>query len=361
MMCVGGPPGKFRAMVALRINTWVASLAALGLVATTLATFSGSAAADPGAGAGRTATTVRVGPFVLPPAETPTLPVVNQFTPDVPKPCENCFITSIEPRLVYEDGTRADMNTGVMMHHLLISEPAQTDVTCGRTDGLGAVGRRFFASGDERTTVRLPEGFGFKIEPGPWVGLMHLMNHNTDSRVVYFEALVHHVPVGTPGMKPVTPVWLDVDNCRTSAYAVPAGPSAKTWSWVSTLTGRIVYGHGHVHAGGVGLTLDNATTNTRICSSAAGYGSGATEGMVTSMSSCSWDSLGAVRAGDTLTMTSLYRPHDPMKDVMGIMLLALYETDEVNGGTKAPASMRKTPTTRVPTSAHGEHGPGEGH
>ena len=50
-----------------------------------------------------------------------------------------------------------------------------------------------------------------------------------------------------------------------------------------------------MHAGGVGLTLDNATTKQRICSSAAGYGSGAMEGMVTSMSTCSWDSLGPLR------------------------------------------------------------------
>ena len=36
---------------------------------------------------------------------------------------------------------------------------------------------------------------------------------------------------------------------------------------------------------------------------------------------------------------------------------AVYETDDVNGGTKAPAWMRKTPSTRVPNSAHGDHGP----
>ena len=56
-------------------------------------------------------------------------------------------------------------------------------------------------------------------------------------------------------------------------------------------------------------------------------------------------------------MTSLYHPHDPMHGVMGIMLIAVYETDDVNGGTKAPAWMRKTPTTRVPNSAHGDAAP----
>ncbi len=345
-----------------RFGAWMASLTATALVAG-LAALPGTASADPGtAGApAGTVTTVRIGPFVLPPASTPKVPTFNEFRPDVPKPCEDCFLTSIEPRLVFEDGSRADMANGVMLHHLLIAEPGQDDVTCGRTDGLGMVGRRLFATGDERTALTLPDGFGFRAAPGPWIALMDLMNHNTESKVVYFEAVVHHVPASTPGMKPVTPVWLDMDNCRTSMYSVPAGPSATTWSWTSTLTGRIVAGEGHVHGGGVGLTLDNATTGQRICSSRAAYGSDAMEGMIAEMSTCSWDSLGALRAGDKLTMTSLYDAPKPMNDVMGIMLIAVYETDEVNGGTQAPASMRATPKTHVPGAAAHDHGPGGGH
>ena len=343
-----------------------AGLFTAGTLAVATATLSGPASADQDfsttaqARPAETATTVRVGPFVLPPASSPDLPIVNQFRPNVPKPCENCYVTAIEPRLVNAAGERADMSNGVMLHHLLIAEPGRDDATCARTDGLGTMGRRLFASGDERTPVRLPDGFGFKVDPGPWVALMHLMNHSDDQQVVYFEALVHHVPASTPGVKPVTPVWLDMDNCRTSMYSVPPGKSKTTWSWVSTLTGRIVAASGHVHAGGMGLMLDNAATKARICSSRAGYGSGHMEGMVTRMSTCSWDSLGALRAGDELVMTSMYDAHEAMHDVMGIMLIAVYETDDVNGGTPAPAWMRRTPQTHVPHGAGHDHG-GGGH
>jgi hypothetical protein len=343
-----------------------AGLFAAGTIAVAAATVSGSASA--GAPAGPAArvinqteavSTVRVGPFVLPAAPTGDAPHMNRPLPNIPKPCEDCYITALEPRLVTADGKRADMSTGVMLHHFVVAEPAATDVTCGR-NGIGAMGRRLFASGDERTPIRLPDGFGFKVEPGPWVGVIELMNHSQTPQVVFFETVVHHVPASTPGMKPVTPVWLDVANCAFSEYAVPAGKSATEWSWMSTLTGRIVAAGGHVHAGGMGLTLDNATTNARICSSRAEYGSGAFDGMVTKMSTCSWDSLGALRAGDTLTMTSLYDAPKAMNDVMGIMLIAVYETDDVNGGTKAPAWMGRNPQTHVPGAA-GHGGPGHGH
>lgn len=107
--------------------------------------------------------------------------------------------------------------------------------------------------------------------------------------------------------------------------------------------------------------MDNASTDQRLCASRAGYGSGALDGMVTSMSTCSWDSLGALRAGDTLTMTSLYDAHEAMGDVMGIMLIAVHETDAVNGGKPAPAEMRDAPVTEVPESAGHGHGGGGGH
>ncbi|WP_156870157.1 hypothetical protein [Sporichthya polymorpha] len=354
----------------MRTSRWwrAGGLVLAGALAVAGTTISGSVRADSsadtsadtsaGAAAGETATTVRVGPFVLPPAPMGEAHV-NRPIPSIPKPCEDCFITAIEPRFVTADGQRADMSKGLMLHHVVITEPGATDVTCGR-NGVGALGRRLFAAGDERTPIRLPDGFGFRVQPGPWAGIIEMMNHSDTPQVVFFETVVHHVPASTPGMKPVTPVWLDAANCGTSEFAVPAGKSATPWTWTSSLTGRIVAAGGHVHAGGVGLTLDNVTTDQRICSSRAGYGTGAMEGMISRMSTCSWDSLGALHAGDELLLTSLYHAHEAMNDVMGIMLIAVHETDDVDGGTRAPEWMRRTPQTHVPGSGH-HGGPGHGH
>jgi hypothetical protein len=299
---------------------------------------------------------VRVGPFVLPPAPLGDTGEQNRFVPTIPKPCGDCFITAVVPKLVYADGKRADMDTGVMLHHLVIFEPGKADATCGPTQGIGALGRRIFASGDERTPMQLPSGFGFKVEPGRWTGVVDLMNHSDQARTVFFEADVTHVPASTAGMKPVTPVWLDVADCGNSQYSVPAGHSATPWDWHSTVTGRIVAAAGHVHPGGQGVTLDDTSTGQRICASRATYGSGMFAGMVTSMSSCSWDSLGVVRAGDDLRITSLYDAPRTLTGVMGIMLIAVYQTDDLKSGTAAPAAMRRTPNTAVPSDIADDSG-----
>jgi hypothetical protein len=357
-----------------------ATLAALALGVTGLAVTSptASAAAPASASAKPAVTTVKVGPFVLAPAPVGTVPNQNRVIPEIDKPCSDCFITSVVPHLVYADGSNADMDTGVMLHHLVIVEPGKTDVTCARTEGIGAAGRRIFASGNERTPITLPDGFGFKVEKEKWAGIIELMNHSDQPKTVYFTADVTHVPAKTSGMKPVTPVWLDVNNCSDSQYSVPKGKSATPWNWMSTITGRVIAAGGHVHAGGQGLTLDNATTKQRICSSRATYGMDmagmqgmtdtpgmghsmdasmkAMDGMVTKMSTCSWDSLGVIHQGDDLRLTSLYDAPHSLHGVMGIMLIAVYETDNLKGGTRAPASMRRTPDTKVPADIADDEG-----
>lgn len=123
----------------------------------------------------------------------------------------------------------------------------------------------------------------------------------------------------------------------------------------------------------MGVVLTNVSTGKRICASRAGYGTpGADPGhmgpghmdpmadMVTSMSTCSWDNLGTVRAGQKLRITSLYDSPRPLSDVMGIMSIGIYQTPDLRGGTHAPASMRRTPDTKVPagvgdTAAMGDH------
>jgi hypothetical protein len=349
---------------------------ALGVAGLAAASPTASAAAPAGAPVQPEVTTVKVGPFVLPPAPLGAAPNQNRVLPQVAKPCSDCFITSVVPHLVYADGSNADMDTGVMLHHLVIFEPGKTDVTCARTEGIGAAGRRIFASGNERTPITLPDGFGFKVGKERWSGLIELMNHSDQPKTVYFTADVTHVPVSTPGMKPVTPVWLDVNNCSDSQYSVPAGKSATPWNWTSSITGRIVAAGGHVHPGGQGVTLDNTTTKQRICSSRASYGMAgmdgmamhgmggdmggmkAMDGMVTKMSTCSWDRLGVLRKGDNLRLTSIYDAPHALHGVMGIMLIAVYETNDLSGGTKAPASMRRTPDTKVPAEiADDEGGP----
>lgn len=301
-----------------------------------------------------TKTTMRIGPFYLPAAEQGGDAHFNRFGLVPQKPCQDCFITGIVPRLVYADGSNADVDTGPMLHHIVITDTGRQDPTCERWNGSGLAGHRIFASGNERTRFAMPRGFGYRATSSPWAYIAEIMNHSASSKTVYVEADVYHVPTSTKGMKPVTPVWLDVANCRDSEFTAPPGRSTKTWSWKSTLTGRVIGAGGHVHAGGVGIVLRNASTGKRMCTSEAAYGRGAFEGEVTQMSTCIWDRIGTVREGQSLAIDTIYHTPKAAEGVMGILMLVVYETDNLSGGSSPPAWMTRNPDTRPPQS--GGHG-----
>jgi hypothetical protein len=279
-------------------------------------------------------TTVRYGPLLLP----PYLGVggghgghdgqmVNYVAPTYDLPCRDCYITGLQPDLVYADGSEANHHTGVMLHHMVLFDPSQSDPTCGR-EGVSMVsGQRVFAAGNERTGAHLPPGYGYHLGAAPLGAAAELMNMSAQLQQVYITVEVSWVDAGDAPLKEVTPIWLDIDNCGDSQYTVPAGPSHTTWSWKSTMTGDIVAAGGHVHDQGVSITLFNATRNEKICESVAGYSSGSHhDGHVESMSTCIGDPIGTVRKGEELLIDSYYHATMPDDTVMGIMLVYLHQT-----------------------------------
>jgi hypothetical protein len=283
------------------------------------------------------------------------VPLIGNL-PIIPMPCQNCYVTGVDIDLVYDNGQSANLDTGVMLHHLVLAQAGRPDPTCGSSNPLGQLGHRFFAAGNERTSGHLPPGFGYHIGPGPLLAIFDIMNHSTELKVVYLKADVHHLPDSTPGIKPVTPIWLDMANCSLSTYAVPAGPTNSVWRWTSNITGRVVAAGGHVHDGGVKTVLSNETTGENICTSVAGYGTKPQyKGSIESMSTCIHDRIGTIRAGDVLALDTHYNSPGPLTDAMGIMIAYVYETGDLEGGTPPPTSVANTPPTNGPASSTGHH------
>ena len=307
-------------------------------------------------------TTVRYGPIPVLPAllgkPTPTIagaPLVANL-PLLPMPCANCYVTGTTIDMVYENGQSANLDTGVMLHHLVLFQPMVDDTTCARTTPIGFMGQRFFASGNERTPGALPAGYGVHFGGGPLGAFFEIMNHSDQLKVVYLTAQVSWLPDSTPGITAVTPVWLDQNNCSTSTFAIPAGTSESVWTWHSPLTGRFVTAGGHVHDGGVKTVLSNRSTGQQICSSVAGYGTKpAYMGSIETMSVCSWDRLGTVRRGETLALTTHYNSSVPQPDAMGIMIAYLYPTDDLEGGTPAPEGVTNPEANPNPPPPHMHH------
>jgi hypothetical protein len=280
---------------------------------------------------------VRYGPILVPPTVGDQPGEFNAVVPAMPMPCTNCFLTGTQVDLVFDDGKSANLDQGLMLHHMVTFNSGRPDATCGPNTPIGSLGERFFASGNERTGGTLPQGFGYHYGADRVAGAVEIMNHSTVPQVVFVRTQVRWVPDSTPGMQPVRPVWLDENNCGDSAYPVTAGPSDKVWRWTSTITGRVLLAAGHVHNGGVKIALANETTGAHLCTSYAGYGTKpAYQGSVESMTTCTWDRLGTVRKGEVLSIDTFYDPPEPQADVMGIVLAYVYETDDLTGGTPAP-------------------------
>lgn len=281
-------------------------------------------------------TTVRYGPLLLPPYLGDSGghgehgghsgQMVTYATPTYDMPCRNCYITGIQPDLVYADGSPANYRTGAMLHHTVLFDPTRDDVTCGRRGVALLTGRRVFAAGNERTGAQLPPGYGYPVGLTPFGAMAELMNMSAQPQQVFVTMTVHWVDAAEARLKEVTPVWLDVDNCGDSQYTIPAGPSHTIWTWKSTLRGDIVAVGGHVHDQGVSITLSNATRHEKICESVAGYAGGSHhEGHVESMSTCVGDPLATVRRGDDLALDSYYHSDRPDDTVMGIMIAYLHQ------------------------------------
>jgi len=191
---------------------------------------------------------VLYGPYTI----APNSEIHNAANFSAPAPCTNCRITDMVPNLVYaSDGTTANLETGAMLHHFVLFNPARPDVTCSNWPG-----ERFLAAGNERSHVHLPTPFGYHNTSSTWRLIYHLVNKSSVPKTVNIEIVFRHRPVAET--QPATPIWLDIDNCADSEYTAPEGYSDIHRDWTSTLEGRLLGLGGHLHD--IDITNDQPCT-----------------------------------------------------------------------------------------------------
>ena len=269
---------------------------------------------------------VRDGPFTIPAAMSSSDPgtLHNQLRLGVARPCSDCFITSFTPDLVYSDGSRATMETGPMLHHAVWASQWRLDATCTGT-WLGLAGERFFASGDERTKIAFPAGYGYRLRStDSWNLLVDLMNHSTtSSKTVYVKVTYTYRP-SSESVKRLKPVWLDIDQCGDSQYSIPAGYSDTHRNWKVNVPGKVVAMLGHVHGHGIAVEATNESKGGKlICRSEATLDPMDAH-RVLNMSTCTKDPLDTLSWGQTVRLHSQYNSTHAASDVMGIMLGYIY-------------------------------------
>ena len=138
------------------------------------------------------------------------------------------------PNLVFDaSGATANMDNGMLLHHFVLFNPAQTGIGC-------PISEPFFGAGNERTHLHLPTPFGYtntarELEddhaPREQVG------HGADGQ------RRDHLPLAAAGRDraDTRPLWLDIDSICSggdSEYTIPTGYSDTHADWTSPVRRR---------------------------------------------------------------------------------------------------------------------------
>ena len=210
----------------------------------------------------------KYGPIPVAPGQN--LILVGPVT--IEKPAYDGWVVQMRPNLVRADGSVPNVDV-IHLHHGVWLNGSRTDATSGGAE-------RFYAAGEEKTALELPDGYGYPVKRDD-VWLMNHMIHNQtpvadEVYITYDVDFVRADSARGKATKPVRPVWMDVHN--GSGYPVfdvkrtSGGPDGKFVypddaadpykgkpplnEWTADRDGTLVSTAGHVHPGGLWTDLD---------------------------------------------------------------------------------------------------------
>ncbi|HZI90843.1 MAG TPA: hypothetical protein VFD31_04335 [Thermoleophilaceae bacterium] len=211
-------------------------------------------------------TTYRYGPVTVGPYQVKQ----SDFDYGIPKPVEDGYVTGMEVDIVDANGRKVPINR-LMLHHIVFSSIGSDfgqkhDGTCNNFTLLDSksqvpgIAERFYAAGEERAKLRLPDGYGYPVKGADrWAMTWMLMNHRkrTDRAYIQYKVTTDSAP-----RQAVKPYWLDVRNCLSDpVFDIPGGrkrgaSTTESATWNVPETGRIVAAAGHVHGGAKALSVN---------------------------------------------------------------------------------------------------------
>ncbi len=267
--------------------------------------------------------TYRIGPFNLAAMGQPGSEN-NATQANIPRPAGNIGIKFVSFDLVDASGTpvpRMDAH----LHHVLLMNAARTSPICpGETE-------RFTGSGAERTPLALWGSYAYVTNATDnWNALWHIMNMSASAKSVYIQYKIGYVPASDPSAsRPVTPFFMDVTGCGTNAeFNVPGtgGPGSvytKTRTITAPWSGVAVYAAGHLHDGGLDVSVRRSSNGQVGCTSTARYDMPEPMDFPSSITSCVLHD--SVSAGQAYTLTARYDNAMPRAGVMGIMFAYIWK------------------------------------
>ena len=130
------------------------------------------------------------------------------------RPDEDGYITRLKPDLVEENGEALDSDL-VMFHHAVWINNTRPDQSAPR-ELAGRFPQRFFGAGEEKTTLDLPDGYGYRYAASDNWTLNHML-HSLVSREfkLYIEYTLDFYPDESEAARDMIEaraLWLDVYN-----------------------------------------------------------------------------------------------------------------------------------------------------
>lgn len=206
-------------------------------------------------------TTYRVGPIDVTSGQNRIsyAPITGADRPPV-----NGWITRIKPDLTNEDGSIPE-SSKVMFHH-----GVWINVANGQ--------ELFYATGEEKTILDLPDGYGYRYQKSD-VWLLNHMIHNLvpQPMKLYITYTVDFIPDTSPAAASITrakPIWMDVESGIYPVFDVHRGSGGADGEFtypqdatnpypggyqknekVIGKDGVLVWTTGHVHTGGLSTNL----------------------------------------------------------------------------------------------------------
>jgi plastocyanin len=257
------------------------------------------------------------GPLDIAPGQN----LIQNSTFRVPQPTEAGYIVGFKPNLQLPDGTVPAVDV-LHLHHGVWAVASRRDATSPFFP------ERFIAAGEEKTALELPDGYGYRYTPNDsWY--INYMIHNLTAKpyrasITYDVDFVPATSKQAATMKPVHPIWLDVENGKVyPVFDVHKGsgtdgkftypdddPDARRVNTYTVPTdGVLVKTFGHLHPGGLHDTFSvtrGDQTEKVFTSKAKYYEPAGAVSWDVSMTTTPDDWEVGVKAGDTLSISTTY-------------------------------------------------------
>jgi len=264
-------------------------------------------------GGGQTVTqTFRIGPFTLGPGQE----VMGSPSSGIPRPTGAFGLKGARFNVVDENGTPISVHD-VHLHHIVFTTSARKDQFCDRRE-------RFMGAGMERTPITLFGPYTYLVGASDqWGAIYHVMNETpagTPPKKVYIQYQLDFQPgANATNSRPVQPLFMDITGCGNSTYDVPGtgGVYTKTRAWRAPRDGMGVFAGGHLHDGGIHISLrDYSTRSAPFCTGTVTYHENPHH--LATINGCVGHEK--IIGGHDYQVIARYDNSKPYEDVMGIML-----------------------------------------